>query len=191
MIRTFHAGDLHEIHRILDQAFSDGSKVEDEKALADRRSWLQWSILNQEWLPRLRQAPYGDRAIALKTTGELIGSIGYTPHLDLYEQIPELAGPVPSPGGFTTPELGFFWVIDPSHQRCGYATEAAEAMIDHAFKQLRLKRIIATTLYSNEASLGVMRKLGMRIARNPRPDPPWLQVVGFMDNPYTGDRDEL
>jgi hypothetical protein len=28
----------------------------------------------------------------------------------------------------------------------------------------------------------VMRKLGMTLARNPFPDPPWLQVVGVLQN---------
>jgi hypothetical protein len=27
-----------------------------------------------------------------------------------------------------------------------------------------------------------MRKLGMRIEKNPYPEPPWLQVVGILDN---------
>jgi hypothetical protein len=29
----------------------------------------------------------------------------------------------------------------------------------------------------------VMRKLGMTIAKNPLPDPPWLQIVGILDHP--------
>ena len=65
----------------------------------------------------------------------------------------------------------------------GYATEAAQALIDFAFQQLRVKRLIATTEYDNAASIGVMRKLGMTIAQNPLPDPPWLQVVGILDHP--------
>jgi len=28
--------------------------------------------------------------------------------------------------------------------------------------------------------MGVMRKLGMQIERNPFSDPPWMQVVGFI-----------
>jgi hypothetical protein len=28
-----------------------------------------------------------------------------------------------------------------------------------------------------------MRRLGMRIDRNPYPDPPWFQVVGILENP--------
>jgi RimJ/RimL family protein N-acetyltransferase len=144
-------------------------------------SGSQWSILNQEWLPRLQQPPYGDRALILKATRELIGSVGYVPLLDVYEQIPELAN-FTSPSGYCTTEFGLFWVIDPPHQRQGYATEAAQAMIGYAFEQLRLKRVIATTEYSNLASQGVMQKVGMKLVRNPLPDPPWLQVVGIIQN---------
>jgi hypothetical protein len=30
--------------------------------------------------------------------------------------------------------------------------------------------------------MGVMRKLGMHLERNPYPEPPWLQVVGVIEN---------
>jgi len=178
IIRAFVLDDLPVIHRILNQTFEvDGQAV----PLEERRSWLQWSMLNQEWFPKLHQPPYGDRAITLKSTGEVIGSVGYVPLLDVYEQIPELCNSS-TPGPYTTAEVGLFWVIDPAHQQQGYATEAAQAMIDNAFKQMRLKRIIAATEYKNIASQGVMKKAGMTITRNPLPDPPWLQVVGVLEN---------
>ncbi len=56
-------------------------------------------------------------------------------------------------------------------------------MLDYAFGEMRLKRIVATTTYDNTASIGVMRKLGMQIERNPQDDPPWLQVVGLLNHP--------
>jgi hypothetical protein len=55
-------------------------------------------------------------------------------------------------------------------------------MIEYAFKHLRVKRIIATTEYANVASQGVMRKVGMKLTRNPYQEPPWLQVVGLLEN---------
>ena len=82
--------DLAVIHRILDQAFGDGSKADDPEALRERQSWLQWTILNQEWLPKLHQPGYDERAITLKAGGAVIGAIGYVPLLDVYEQIPAL-----------------------------------------------------------------------------------------------------
>ena len=55
-------------------------------------------------------------------------------------------------------------------------------MIDYAFQHLRVKRIVATTTFENTASMGVMRKLLMRIEKNPRAKPPWLQAVGVLEN---------
>ena len=55
------------------------------------------------------------------------------------------------------------------------------------FSILHLGRIVATTRYNNTASIRVMGKLGMRIERNPSPDPPWFQVVGFVTNPASVD----
>jgi ribosomal-protein-alanine N-acetyltransferase len=45
-----------------------------------------------------------------------------------------------------------------------------------------LRRVVAMTTYDNVASMGVMRKLGMRIERNPLDDPVWFQVVGMVEN---------
>jgi RimJ/RimL family protein N-acetyltransferase len=181
IIRPFVMDDVPIVHRILDQTFGDGASVQNDAALQERRSWVQWSILNQEWFPKMHQPPYGDRAITLKPSGELIGSVGYVPLLMPFEQIPEL-GSTAAPNSYYTTEFGLFWVIDPRHQRRGYATEAAQAMIDYAFSHLHLKRIVATTDFSNLASQQVMRHVGMKLARNPLPEPSWLQVVGILEN---------
>lgn len=181
IIRPFKTDDLHDIHRIKDDAFGNGDAVNDAGALAARRSWLDWSSLSHEWFAKMHQPPYGDQAIELKATGTLIGAVGYVPCLGPFGQIPELRDR-PSPAAYYTTEFGLFWVIDPRCQRRGYATEAARAMIDYAFNELRLHRIIATTEYENVASQGVMQKVGMTLTRNPLPDPSWLQVVGVLEN---------
>ena len=182
IIRAFQSADLHAIHRILNLTFGDGSKIADEAALNERRAWLEWSRLSAEWLPKMFKPPYGDRAVVVKSANEVIGSVGYVPCFDTFEQIPGLGRGEPH-SAYRIPEFGLFWAIDPARQRQGYATEAAQAMIDFAFQQLRAKRLITTTEYDNTASIGVMRKLGMRLEKNPFPDPSWLQVVGILDHP--------
>jgi RimJ/RimL family protein N-acetyltransferase len=82
-----------------------------------------------------------------------------------------------------TSEIGLFWALFPDRRGNGYATEAAAAMIAYAFSALRLRRIVATTEHDNATSIGVMRRLGMRIERDTRPQPTWLQTVGILDNP--------
>lgn len=44
----------------------------------------------------------------------------------------------------------------------GYAKEAATASLDHAFRTLGSERVIALTVAGNEASWGLMKRLGMR-----------------------------
>ncbi len=180
IIRPFDIDDLPVIHRILNETFAVG-KVEREEALEKRRSWLEWQILSSEWFPRLHQPPYGDRVISLKPSKQVIGSIGYVPLLCPFEQIPDLDAALQRSEYYTT-GFGLFWAIDPKYQRRGYATEAALAMVDYAFKELRVKRIIAMTEFSNVASQKVMQKIGMRLTRNPLQEPPWLQIVGVREN---------
>jgi RimJ/RimL family protein N-acetyltransferase len=181
-IRPFVPDDLPIIHRILDACFGDGSKTHDPAALTERAAWLQWQIASYAQLARLHQPPYGDRGVVLRATGELIGSVGCVPSFMPFEQLPSLhTGRIPP--GVATPEFGLFWAIDPAHQGRGYATEAAGALMAHAFRVLRVKRVVATTEHDNLASQAVMRKLGMRLERNPLPDPWYLQVVGILDNP--------
>ncbi len=184
LVRPFVMGDLQDVYRLLDVDLAEADLRTDKMdTMAERAEWLQWSVLNYEQLAKLNQPPYGDRAVILKSTSSLIGACGFVPCLNPFEQVPGFA-PRGRPNGpsLSSTELGLFYAISPAHQRHGYATEAAQALIEYAFRHLRLKRIIATTMYDNIASMGVMRKLGMHIEKNPYPEPPWLQVVGVLEN---------
>ena len=67
-IRPFLRSDLLVIQRISDEAFGATANSEFLATMGERRSWLEWQILSQEWFPKLRQPPYGDLAISLKTS---------------------------------------------------------------------------------------------------------------------------
>ena len=145
IIRPFEMGDLDAIYRILDIELGEANTGnEGAKAFDARRAWLEWTVRSYEQLARLYQPPYGERAIALKASGELIGAVGYVPCLDPFGQLPYFQSRGAPIGRFST-EFGMFWAIAPAHQRKGYAVEAARAMIEYAFVELRLFRIIATT----------------------------------------------
>ena len=183
LVRPFRLADLHPVHRLLDvdlAAVEFGS--EGAGTLRQRRAWLRWSVLNEAQLARLYQPPYGDRAIVLKGTNELIGACGFVPSFGPFGQLPTLAVAGPA-ARLHTPELGLFYAVSPAFQRQGYAVEAVRALVGYAFDHLQLRRIVATTTYDNAASIRVMEKVGMRIDRNAYPDPPWLQVVGILDHP--------
>lgn len=184
LIRPFVMEDLADVYQLLDVDLVEADLGSDKREnLAERREWLAWSVLNYVQLAKLYQPPYGDRAVVLKSTGQLIGACGYVPCLMPFEQMPNFSyGEKPAGAGLTATEFGLFYAISPTHQRRGYASEAAQALIDYAFQELRLKRVIATTTYNNAGSMGVMRRLGMRVERNPLPEPFYLQVVGVVEN---------
>lgn len=173
-IRDLTADDLEDIHRILNEAFGSSD------SLNARQTWLDWTVRNYRELDRLNQPPYGDRAIVRRADNCLIGSVGFVPAFGPFGQLPYFAEREGREDRRNRPECGLFWAIDPLYQRQGYATEAAQALIDHVFSALNLSRIVATTEHDNEASMGLMRRLGMTIQKNPYPEPNWFQVVGIL-----------
>lgn len=179
VIRPLTLDDLDAVYQLLDVDLREAD-VGTEGALEreGRRRWLEWTVLNYQQLALQYQPPYGDRAVVLKERDELIGLCGYVPGFGPFAQIPALGGATPDGTTRFTPEFGLYWAISPAHRRRGYAGEAAQALIDYGFAQLNLQRIIATTTYDNTASIGVMRRVGMQIERNPLPTPPWFQIVG-------------
>ena len=58
-------------------------------------------------------------------------------------------------------ELG--WILDKDYWGCGYTSEAGRALVDMCVEKLGVRKFIAHCDSENEASKGVMRKLGMHL----------------------------
>ena len=54
------------------------------------------------------------------------------------------------------------WIINREYRNRGYASEAASAVMDFAFENLKIDRIYAQCDINNPASFAVMRKIGMK-----------------------------
>lgn len=173
VIRAFVLEDGDTYSRLLDAAFGAGGYGSPDS----KRVMFEFQVASDAGLALLHQPPYGDRAIVLRSTGEMIGSVGFAPALAPFGLLPSFE---PSP--HFTPEVGLFWALFPEHWGHGYATEAAAAMVAYAFDALRLRRIVATTEHDNTRSLNVMGRLGMRLEPNPQAEPHWFQTVGILDN---------
>jgi RimJ/RimL family protein N-acetyltransferase len=61
------------------------------------------------------------------------------------------------------PDIGY--AVLPDHCGRGYAHEASCAVIEHARSDLGLTRLIAIISPGNDASIGLIRKLGLRFER--------------------------
>lgn len=179
LIRDLQAGDLDDCQALfVDIAWTDPALTPEED-LAERRAWLTWSIDGYRQFARLYQPPLGERAIIERATGEFLGLVGYVPS---FAPLERLASFGENPGAGRTMELGLFWALATSAQGRGYASEAAGALIAHAFGAMAVERIIATTEHENLASIAVMRRLGMQIDSYAGVHP-GLQVVGVLRAP--------
>jgi len=87
---------------------------------------------------------YGRWAVEEKSSGKLAGIIGPW-----------------NPEGWPEPELG--WDLMNGFEGKGYATEAAQAIIEYAFRELGFSYVHAATDPENIASNNVARRLGMTL----------------------------
>lgn len=65
--------------------------------------------------------------------------------------------------GLDEPDIGF--AILPGHCGKGYAYEASRAVLDYARDKLEIPNLTAIVSPDNEASVGLIRKLGLRFER--------------------------
>jgi hypothetical protein len=89
-------------------------------SLLTRRSarWLDWTIADNEQGALAHQPPYGEYAIDLVETGQLVGLVGVVPSLMPFG-LPGYRNCGTESTPFAVPEVGLFWAIGTAHQRRG------------------------------------------------------------------------
>lgn len=107
----------------------------------DVRAFVRQFLVQREEEPRTKF----QLAITLAPHGQLIGNTG------IRRQTPDVR------------EADMGYELDPRFWGCGYATEAAEAILAFGFRELKLHRIWAECLAENTASAHVLEKIGMQL----------------------------
>ncbi|MFD7707059.1 GNAT family N-acetyltransferase [Streptomyces sp. NPDC059785] len=118
----------------------DGSVRDLERTAADIERW------EEEW----DEEGFGLFAVELLGSGELAGFTG----LSVPEFLPEVLPAV---------EIG--WRLGRQFWGQGYASEAAHAALEFALQDRGLDRVVSIARVGNNASVNVMRKLGMTLER--------------------------
>jgi ribosomal-protein-alanine N-acetyltransferase len=62
--------------------------------------------------------------------------------------------------GLADVDVGFAFLA--RHRRCGFAVESAAAVLAHAKRDLRLRRVVAITAPDNRGSIAVLEKIGLK-----------------------------
>jgi RimJ/RimL family protein N-acetyltransferase len=104
-------------------------------------AWRSMAGMLGHW----RLLGYGMWALESKETGELVGRAGFF-----------------DPPGWPGFELG--WVLGRRHWGLGYASEAARAALDHAFREMKRDRVISVIRHGNARSIKVAEGLGSKLA---------------------------
>ena len=118
------------------------------------------------FLPALGDDPAGRARASIDAFVRHWAERGYGP----YAVLEKASGrPIGHHGLRFLPEFGeteALWTLDPAVHGRGYATEAGQAVVAHAFGAAGLARLIAITTEDNRASRRVMEKLGFRYEKN-------------------------
>jgi RimJ/RimL family protein N-acetyltransferase len=128
---------LPETERLIVRRFEEGDfdALLSIQSRPDVARWLYWEA---------RSPTEVRRSLEQKRTGELIGDGSICLRSREHRQ----------------GEIGF--IIHPDHQGCGFATEAARALLELCFDDLDLHRVIGRLEARNTASAGVLERIGMR-----------------------------
>ena len=140
ILRELREDDLGALYVVL----GDSDIMRHYPYTFDEARVRRWIAVNME---RYRVFGFGLWAVVLKETGELIGDCGLT---------------MQSFDGMIRPEIGYH--IARSHQRKGYAKEAAAACRDWAFENTPFGAVYSYMKRDNAASRATAAASGMRCA---------------------------
>lgn len=139
ILRELTMDDLEDLHKI----FSDAESMKHYPrpfSLEKTQKWINWNIDNY------KTYGFGLWGVVLKAENCLIGDCGIT---------------MQNINGKIEPEIGYH--INKAYANNGYATEAAMACRDYAFKILKITKLYSYMKYTNIASARVAEKNGMKL----------------------------
>lgn len=156
-LREFRESDYEDI---LTHVYSDKEVWGMYSGIGDKPDEVRRRFLNRCYQPG--SAEFGFRAVELKHTGRVIGQIHLEPHVLDHRSIP---GDPPSPFGTIEVELAF--AFGKEYWGQGLAYEACLPMIDYAFRDLKLPRLVGGALRDNARSINLQQRLGYTITPDP------------------------
>lgn len=182
-------GPFETDRRILRQFVLEDVPVLKSLIYSDREVWGQYSgygdkpeLLERAFMNRVHQlddAEFGFLAVVLKETGLPIGQVHLDPYPNMWYHVrDEPLEPV------NNIEVELAFAFGKAFWGQSYAYEACQPLIDYAFNDLKIPRLLGGAKQTNSRSVRLQRRLGFDIYENDGPDYPgksgWVSVL---DNP--------
>jgi ribosomal-protein-alanine N-acetyltransferase len=140
-LRPFAEADADRLHRLFLDPSVRRYLLDDELVSIQ---WVAGEIASSDAL--FAERGVGLWSLTLLGETEIIGFAGFRPFHD-------------------PPELQLIYGLHPRHWGVGLATEAAWAVMEHAFVRMGFDEVIASADTPNRASIEVMKRLGMSFQR--------------------------
>jgi RimJ/RimL family protein N-acetyltransferase len=153
----------------------DVDRILEYRNLPEVTRWLVNTVVEPEAFRAAWQrsaADDNDHSVAVTLDGVVIGTV-----------LLKISDGMGQPGMPRRTEAELGYTFDPAHGGHGYATEAATAMVAHAFERLGIRRITAGCFAGNHASARILEKIGMRREQHGVGDS-WHAELGWIDG-YT------
>ena len=160
LLREFRESDYEDI---LANVYTDKDVWGMYSSIGDKPDEIRRRFLNRCYQPS--SAEFGFRAAELKTTGRVIGQVHLEPHVLDRRSI---SGEPPTLFGTIEVELAF--AFGKAYWGQGFAYEACLAMVDYAFRDLKLPRLVGGAMAGNQRSINLHRRLGYTITADPLDD---------------------
>jgi ribosomal-protein-alanine N-acetyltransferase len=169
-LRHLEAGHIEPIHRAI---YGDPEVCRyfcgETRSIERTRAWFGYRSYQS------RDEEFGLLAVVLKGGGEVIGLCGLQAYVGHWLRLES------EPGRSDNPlEVELTYAFGRAYWGQGYAAEACRPMIDYAFRDLRLRRLVTGCHPDNDRASRLQDRLGMRKERNLHPD--WPGWVGILDN---------
>lgn len=165
-LRPFLLEDAESTHR---EIYSDPEVVRYYSRRGVHTDVEQTRQYIAAWIASWSDPPLGRWAVVRLEDDRLLGQIHLTPWVC---DMPELLGTQHS-----TVEVELAFAFGQSWWGAGYASEACRALIDYAFSEVQLGRLVADIHAANERSLTLHRRLGYDVRRDPDLEKPRFWAV--------------
>ena len=174
-LRKFRADEFETIFRII---YSDPGVYAMYSSVGGDFAAAQERFMEAVYQPN--NSEFGRLGVELKEEQILIGQVHLDPHV---WTAPDFVVNGSAPFGAIEVELAF--AFGKEYWGFGYAYEACTRMVQYAFEELRLPRLVGGAMLENERSVNLHERLGYRLVRNPdqRDVVGWITIL---DNPGLG-----
>jgi ribosomal-protein-alanine N-acetyltransferase len=174
ILRNVEAADVPALKELI---YSDREVWGQYSGLGDKPALLERAFANH--VSQDDDAEFGRLAVVLKASGQTIGQVHLDPYVNIWYRV---AGDPETPVSNIEVELAF--AFGKAHWGQGYAFEACQALVDYAFNQLKLPRLVGGAKHTNDRSVRLQKRLGFDAYQDEDPDAPGRSAwVSVLNNP--------